>query len=96
MLLLLDSFMLLNAESAPIIITHSNVTVNKYCFQESSDPIEGNLLYSHSKVFGTTATLNDVEAFKYYCTNRLIVSTINTEMVSIIYLLYICSIFQIL
>ena len=86
MLLQLDSFILLNAEPAPTIITPSNITVNNNCSKEISNLTEGNSLYSHSKIFGTNATLNDVETFKYYCTNELIVSTIITEMVSIIYL----------
>ena len=36
-----------------------------------ANPTEGNPLYSHSELFGANATLNDVEAFKYYCINDL-------------------------
>lgn len=69
MLLILNGSIQLNA--VPVI-----------CSQVASDPSEGNLLYSHSEIFGTAATLKDVESFKYYCTNQLILSTIN-ELVSI-------------
>ena len=39
-------------------------------------PTEGNSIYHHSEVFATTANPKHVEAFKYYCTNGLIFSTI--------------------
>ena len=45
-------------------------------------PTEGNSLYYYSEVFETTARPKDVEAFKYYCTNDLIFSTIE-DMVSL-------------
>ena len=63
--------------ACPIILSNSA----SICSQVSADPSEGNILYSHSEIFGTAATLQDVEAFKYYCTNDLILSTINIEMV---------------
>jgi len=86
MLVLLKSFTL-HAAPTPTTIP-SNVTVNN-CSQENYDPTEGNSLYSLSKLFNNTiATLKDVEAFKYYCINHLIVSTIKTEMVSIIIYIY--------
>ena len=75
MLLLLNRSLQLNA--VPVIsISNSN------CSQRASEPSEGNSLYSHSEIFGTAATLKDVETFKYYCTNQLILSTINKELVS--------------
>ena len=87
MLLLLKSFTL-HAAPTPTTIP-SNITINN-CSRENYDPTEGNLLYSLSELFNnTTATLKDVEAFKYYCINHLIVSTIKTEMVSIIIILYL-------
>ena len=83
MLWLLNSFIQLNA--IPVIII--SPMTNSSCSQVSSDPSEGNSLYSHSDIFGTAATLKDVEAFNYYCTNDLILSTINKELVSkILYL----------
>ena len=75
MLLILNRSLQLKA--VPVIISNSN------CSQVPSDPSEGNSLYSHSEIFGTAAMLKDVEAFKYYCTNQLILSTINKELVSI-------------
>ena len=78
MLLLLNSLIQLNAN--PVILPDSE------CSQVTSDSTKENSLYSHSEIFGTAATLKDVEAFKYYCTNDLIVSMINMEMVGIIYL----------
>ena len=75
MLLLLNNFIQLNA--SPVIFPNST----SICSQISTDTSEGKLLYSHSEIFGTAAKLQDVEAFKYYCTNDLILSTINMEMV---------------
>lgn len=74
-LLLLNSFIQLNA--SPVLLPNSA----SICSQVSFDPSEDNSLYSHSVIFGTPAKLQDVEAFKYYCTNDLILSTINMEMV---------------
>ena len=53
------------------------------CFQVVSYPTEGNPLYSHSEIFGNTATLTDIETFKYFCTVNLMLSTIQNEVVSI-------------
>ena len=39
--------------------------------------------YSHSIIFGDAATLKDVQAFKYYCTNNLITSLIEEENVEV-------------
>ena len=69
------------------IIISGSVTATDDCFQVTSDPTDGNSLYSHSKIFGSAATLIDVEAFKYFCTINLVLSTINEEMVST----HICS-----
>ena len=52
------------------------------CDSAVADPTEGNPLYSHSELFGATATPKDVEAFKYYCINDLMVSVISDELVS--------------
>ena len=54
------------------------------CFKVVSHPTEGNLLYSHSEIFGKTATPTDVEAFKYFCTVNLTLSTIQNKMVCIL------------
>ena len=45
-------------------------------------PTEGISLYYHSEVFATTAEPKDVEAFKYYCTNKLIFSIVE-DLVSL-------------
>ena len=52
------------------------------CDSVVADPTEGNPLYSHSELFGAAATPKDVEAFKYYCINDLMVSMISDELVS--------------
>ena len=52
------------------------------CGSVVADPTEGNPLYSHSELFGATATPKDAEAFKYYCVNDLMVSVISDELVS--------------
>ena len=51
------------------------------CGSVIADPTEGNPLYSHSELFGDTATPKDVEAFKYYCINDLMVSIISDQLV---------------
>ena len=81
----------------PIIkIISDGVTTTDNCFQVSSNLTEGNSLYSHSEVFGSAATLKDVEAFKYFCTINLVLSTINEEMVSIIgcVIIMLCDLFS--
>ena len=52
------------------------------CASVVDDPTEGNPLYSHFELLGATATPIDVEAFKYYCINDLIVSIIREKLVS--------------
>ena len=52
------------------------------CASVAADPTEGNPLYSHSELFGVTATPKDVEAFKYYCINDLMVFVISDQLVS--------------
>ena len=76
LLLLFISSIRLNAN--PVIISSKD---NNSCFEVTST--KGNSLYYHSEIFGTSATvtLRDVEAFKYYCTNDLILSTIIMQMV---------------
>ena len=82
MLLLLNSFIQLNAVPHIIISPEANSS----CSQVAFNPSEDNSLYSHSQIFGTAATLKDTEAFKYYCTNDLILSTISRELVRIIFI----------
>ena len=48
------------------------------CTQVS--PTEGNSLYYHSEVFGSSTRLKDVEAFKYYCINDLIFSIMKDQV----------------
>ena len=73
-LLLLNIFIQLNAAPTAVMDYEK-------CFQVASHPIEGNQLYSHSEIFGKTATPTDVEAFKYFCTVNLTLSTIQNKMV---------------
>ena len=79
-LLLLNCFIQMNAA---YVIRISPINGIAYCDGFIAKPTEGNLLYSHTQIFGNAATHRDVEAFKYYCTNDLISSIINQEMVSI-------------
>ena len=93
-LLLLDIFIQLNAaptadiNSDSLQVVSARTCINKAAvmdrdcsFEVSSYPTEGNSLYSHSEIFGNTATPTDVEAFKYFCTVNLTLSTIPIEVV---------------
>ena len=93
-LLLLNIFIQLNAAptadtngdnfqaaSARTCINKAAVMDRECSFEVSSYPTAGNSLYSHSEIFGKTATPTDVEAFKYFCTVNLTLSTIQNEMV---------------
>ena len=68
-----DNFRFVNA--APVA-ANCNAPALSECVSVVSDPTEGNPLYSHSELFGATATPKDVEGFKYYCINDLMVSII--------------------
>ena len=59
----------------------TTVTNLQECNRVTANSIEGAPLYSHSGLFGATATPKDVKAFKFYCTINLIMSLIK-EMVS--------------
>ena len=41
-------------------------------------------LFSHSSIFADAATPNDVQAFKFYCTNYLMTSQIDEDSVEVI------------
>ena len=75
-----------------LILVFNAVTINpcpekgvvnlQECRRVIANPTEGNPLYSHSELFGDTATPKDVEAFKFYCTINLMMSLIQ-QMVSV-------------
>ena len=79
LLISLDNTILVNA--APVV-DNCNVPALSECASVVADPTEGNPLYSHSELFAATATPKDVEAFKYYCINDLMVSVISEQLVS--------------
>jgi len=74
-----------NSNAAPVI---DNFDCNiaslelSECASVVANPTEGNPLYSHSELFGATATPKDVEAFKYYCINDLMTTIIHEQLVS--------------
>ena len=72
--------LMLLSTSALLVNSQLNTIGGVRCTQVL--PTEGNSLYYHSEVFATTANPKHVEAFKYYCTNDLIFSTIE-DLVSI-------------
>ena len=70
----LNSFMLMMLLGTSLLVnSQPNINIGG-CTQVLQT--EGNSLYYHSEVFETTARPKDVEAFKYYCTNDLIISTV--------------------
>ena len=79
LLIFLDNTILVNG--APVV-DNCGTPVLSDCVSDVADPTEGNPLYSHSELFGATATPKDVEGFKYYCINDLMVSIIREELVS--------------
>ena len=79
LLISLDNTILVNA--APVV-DNCNVPALSECASIVADPTEGNPLYSHSELFAATAKPKDVEAFKYYCINDLMVSVISEQLVS--------------
>ena len=68
--------------NAAPVVDNCNAPALSECASVVADPTEGNPLYSHSELFGATATPKDVEAFKYYCINGLMVSLIHKAIVS--------------
>lgn len=77
----LKNFMLMVFLNSSSLLVNSQLNTNiGGCTQVH--PTEGNSLYYHSEVFAATARPKDVEAFKYYCTNDLIFSTIE-DLVSL-------------
>ena len=77
-LLLLDNILFVNAASATANCKLPSLELSE-CASVVADPTEGNPLYSHSELFGANATPKDVESFKYYCSNDLIVSIITEQ-----------------
>ena len=77
----LDNTILVNA--APVVANCNDPSLElSECASVVADPTEDNPLYSHSELFGAAATPKDVEAFKYYCINDLMVSIISEQIVS--------------
>jgi len=69
-----------NTNAAPVIDNCNIPSLElSECRSVVADPTEGNPLYSHSELFGATATPKDVEAFKYYCINNLMVTVIREQ-----------------
>ena len=68
--------------NAAPVVDNCNTPALSECASVVADPTEGNPLYSHSELFGVTATPKDVEAFKYHCINDLMVSIIHEVIVS--------------
>ena len=75
----LDYTILVNA--APVVDNCGTPALSE-CASAVADPTEGNPLFFHYELFGATATPSDVEGFKYYCINDLMVSIISEELIS--------------
>ena len=87
-----STFFLLMSSAVQILLTGSALPVPTLSPELDSNStrcaqMHGNAttqLFFHSSIFADAATPNDVQAFKFYCTNYLMTSQIDEDSVEVI------------